>query len=344
MISYKKIIPRSLKFKILFLLFSGIILSVAISFYIDVNDSKRWLQEDSKKNLKIVSSAIYSILEYTMAKGELEEVPFALKNLTRNPMITDIQLLDRDMNPRFVSRRDGSVREKKVVMMAIRPRTVCKKCHGKTDPIGYLRIGFDISEYRKRLTEEIFRNLGVSLLLLMSIFVFVFICLEKGIFSRLKMINTAMKSFGSGNLRERVQLKGEDELGEMAKVFNEMAGNIYRINYRLFKVSEFSTFIYRKRTEEEVFYETVRFLKKIFSLNGVAIFLNEPAEERLITYMGELSGLIYNEPLVVDMKEVGTIKVSVSRDMTVDELSALSLIASAASAAVERIRQSRGTR
>jgi HAMP domain-containing protein len=362
--AFQKIFPRSLKLKILFLMFSGIILSVAISFYIEVYNSKKRLNNELENNLKIISSAIYSILEQTMAKqdlegvspvsgsyqnpcdiqtvsGSLKEVTSAFKRLTTNPLLTDVQLMDRDMRPRFASSRGGAVNENKVVTMAIRPRPVCKKCHGATDPIGYLRIGFDISDYRRKFTREMLINVGVSLMLLLSIFASVFICLEKGIFSRLKMINRAMKSFGSGNLREQVKIKGEDELGNMAEAFNEMARNIYRTNYRLVKVSEFSTFIYRKRTEEEVLNETIRFLKKTFNLNGAAIFLNDSDGERLVTYFGEITGLIYNETLVVEMKEIGTLKLAVTGDLTVDELSALSLIASAASVAIERIRQHR---
>jgi methyl-accepting chemotaxis protein len=330
--------PKSLRVKLLCILFLGIVATVSVSFWVQLENTKERIQEDEKKNMQLLSSVLYSILEQTMAKGKVDEVSRALDVIATSPTITGIEILDRDMTTRFSSENRKPTNRVSVFTMPIRPRPICKRCHGNADPIGYLRIGFDTTTYEKRFFKEVSINLGTSVAVLLTLTILVYICLQKGIFSRLQKINVAMQYFGRGNFRYRISVKGEDELSRMARAFNEMARNIYKINYRLYKVSEFSTLINKCMSEDEVFNKTVEFLKKFFDINGAAIILSEP-EDRVVASLGEIEGFLYIEPIFLKKKEIGSIKVAVSRDFTMEELSAIKIVTSSVSMALERVRQ-----
>ncbi len=328
--------PRSLRIKLLCILFLGMVATVSVSFWVQLENTKERIQEDEQKSMQLLSSVLYSILEQTMAKGKVDEVSNALSVIATSPSITGVEILDRDMTARFSAEDNRPASKISIFTMPVRPRPICRKCHGNADPIGYLRIGFDTTTYEKRFFREVSINLGTSVAVLLTLTILVYICLQKGVFSRLQKINVAMQYFGKGNLKYRITVKGEDEISRMARAFNEMARNIYKINYRLYKVSEFSTIINKCISEEEIFNSTVEFIRKYFDVNGVAVTLNEP-EERIVASRGETEGFLYIEPVLLKKKEIGSIKVAASRDFTMEELSAIKIVASSLSMALERV-------
>ncbi|NOY63844.1 MAG: HAMP domain-containing protein [Nitrospirae bacterium] len=336
--SFIRTYPKSLQVKLLCILFFGIVVTVAVFFWVQLENTKDRIQDDEKKNMQLLSSVLYSILEQTMAKGKIDEVSRALNVIAMSPSITEIEILDRDMNARFNSENKRSTDKTSLFTIPIRPRPVCRGCHGNPDPIGYLRIGFDTTTYEKRFYREVSITLGTSVAVLLTLTILVYICLQKGVFSRLQKINVAMQYFGRGNFRYRISVKGEDELSTMARVFNEMARNIYKINYRLYKVSEFPTIINRCLSEDDVYNKTIEFLMRFFEINGVAIILNEQ-EETVVASGGKTEGFLYIEPILIKEKEIGSIKISVSRDFTMEELSAIKIVTSSVSMALERIKQ-----
>ncbi len=328
--------PKSLRIRILCILFIGIIVTVSVSFFVQLENSKKRVQEDEIKSTTLLSSVLYSILEQTMAKGRVNEVSRALDGIAKNPLFTRIEILDRNMNPRFWATGLGKMEKERSLTIPVRSRQLCKKCHGNADPIGYLRIGFDTSIYDERFVKETMLNLGTSLAVLITLSIMVYICLEKGLFSRLQKINIAMQYFGRGNLKYRIKVDGEDELSKMAKAFNDMARNIYKINYRLFKVSEFSNTLSRCRSVEETLRQTVGFLIKYFDINGAKIMVRMDSKENEFSD-GVMKGIIYSEAIFCNDEEIGYIKVSASKDMTVEELSALKIVASSVSTTLERL-------
>ncbi len=336
MFSLNKRFPKSLRAKILCMLFMGIVATVSVSFWVELKNTKERIHEEEKKNMQLLTSVLYSILEQTMVKGNVEDVSRALDLIATSPSIVRIEILDRDMSPRFGSEQNRQTDRVRLFTIPVRPRPACKDCHGDADPIGYIRIGFDTTGYERRFYKELTITLGTSLAVLLTLTILVYICLQKGIFSPLQKINVAMHYFGRGNFRYRITAKGEDELSKMARAFNEMARNIYKINFRLYKVSEFSNIINRCTSEEEVYRKTVEFLNRYFDIKGVAIVLNEP-EERVVSSLGEIEGFLYIEPITLNKKEIGSIRLSASRDFTMEELSAIKIVASSLSMALERI-------
>jgi len=274
-----------------------------------------------------------------MAEGRVDEVSRALDGIAKNRLFTRIEILDRNLTPRFVAKGPGQSRKERTLIIPIRPRHVCIRCHGSIDPIGYLRIGFDTSIYDERFLKETMINLGTSFAILLSLTIMVYICLQKGVFSRLQKINIAMQYFGKGNLKYRIKVTGYDELSNVARTFNDMARNIYKLNFRLFKISEFPTMINRCKTHEQVLKKTVDFVNRFFDINGVEIMLKSTAENLSIS-SGLMEGIVYEEEICYENKQIGYIKIAVSRDMSVEELSAIKIIASSVSMAAERIERS----
>ncbi len=324
---------KGLRAKLLVVLFGGILLITSISFYVQFAILKRSIYEDEKRNTMVITSALYAILEQTMAKGRVDEVTRALQEIAGTPPVRSIQILGRDMDPTFEARGDRVTERETVLTIPIRSRTVCKRCHGGVDPIGYLRIGFDSTIYRERLYRETGITLGINFLMLLSLMIMVYVCLQKGIFSRLQKLNTAMQYFGRGNLRYRIAVKGDDELSRVARAFNEMARNIYKINFRLYKVSELSLLLNRSNSTDEIFRKTVDFIMRFFDVNGADIVYRDST----VASEGKMEGIEYSEPIVVEHAEAGFIRVSTSKDFTVEELSALRIVANSVSIAIQTL-------
>ncbi len=79
--------------------------------------------------------------------------------------------------------------------------------------------------------------------------------------------------------------------------------------------------------------KTVDFIMRFFDVNGADIVYRDST----VASEGKMEGIEYSEPIVVEHAEAGFIRVSTSKDFTVEELSALRIVANSVSIAIQTL-------
>ncbi len=329
---------QSLQCKVLSTLLLGVALGVASLLYVEITTSQREIREDIESTLRLTTSVIYSILEETMAKGRMEEVPLQLTHLISNPFITRVRLLDTNETPRFEAERP--VKDIKMiteVRKPITPKEVCKRCHGPVPLIGYLEVGFDMSRAQKRLRDEMVRHIGLYGAMMVVVFSFIYLTLRRGIFSRLDILSRAMERFGRGELEQKIEVKGRDELSRISEVFNTMASNISLLNRNLIRVAEFSVGISLVESEIEAIGKTLEFLTDVFKNASVRLVVDGRIYETT-GVKGIKRSSVLKRDLLVDRRVVGYLEINFSSTPAGYEEKITDLISSIVSTTLERIR------
>ncbi|NOY64920.1 MAG: HAMP domain-containing protein [Nitrospirae bacterium] len=337
----KSSILKSLRFKLFLILLFGITATVLLLLYIEVTTSEKELRKDLQENLTNIASTIYTILENTMAQGRKDEVVKNLRHLTDvSPVVKEIRLLDNKKSVKFETSKaiytPGNLKRLSYPIMA---RPVCHKCHGQKKLIGFLEVGFDITREKNRMTSMFKRYFISYWILLILITSYVFVTLEKGIFRRLDEVGDAMKAVARGDFQKRIPVKGNDEIARIAKIFNRMSQNIYEINNRLHMFSTFTFLVYQQKTEDYVLELTLDYLNNIFPVYHAEISIRRGEEEIVKKTPGNGNYKEnYEEAIVINNKNMGTIRLSGNMGLTENELSIFKLMAVAVSRAIERIR------
>jgi len=95
-------------------------------------------------------------------------------------------------------------------------------------------LGIDISATDVYLTEKGLFNRGLLVLFIGIVFsLFLGIILSRGISLPIKKLSEGTKAIAAGNLKYKVNLKGNDELSRLAQSFNNMAGSLYESRQKL---------------------------------------------------------------------------------------------------------------
>ena len=332
---------KSLRFKLFLILISGITLSVLFLLCMEVTYSGKELRADLREKLTGAAFIINTILENTMAQGRKDEVIRNLRHLTEvSPVIKEIRLLDSNKKVKFET---GKImyNQKNIerLFYPITARPICYKCHGQRHLIGFLEVGFDITKEKKRLSTKLKRYFVSYWTLLVILISFVFIILERGIFRRLDEVGKAMEAVAAGDFRKQLSTKKGDEIARIAQTFNRMSQNIYEINTRLQLFSTFTFLVSQQKTEDDVINLTVDYMKNIFPSHYTELAIRRAEKEIVKKTPGHNRGQTeYREPIVINNKETGNIRLFSDRELTDNELSILKLLTAVVSRAIERIR------
>ncbi|WP_168735557.1 cache domain-containing sensor histidine kinase [Cohnella fermenti] len=85
-----------------------------------------------------------------------------------------------------------------------------------------------MSELRQK--SEFLRDINVYLLIVLLSFAFVLsLCFSYIVIRPLKKLLRSLRRLGQGDLRTRIEIRGEDELGQIGRTFNDMVGNIEKL-------------------------------------------------------------------------------------------------------------------
>lgn len=108
-------------------------------------------------------------------------------------------------------------------------REPCQQCHGTTsaNPVnGVLIVDYSAQEIRQRATLGAAAVAASGAVVLLLTFGVLWFLLDRRMLLPIARIASAASAWGLGRLDHRIQWKGEDELGQLAAQFNDMAGQI----------------------------------------------------------------------------------------------------------------------
>ncbi len=148
-----------------------------------------------------------------------------------------------------------------------------------------------------------------------------------------------MNAVGRGDFRRQITVKGDDELSNIVRVFNDMSKNIYQINSRLRRFSEFTFFLFQQQTEDDILNLTLEYLEKIFLVDCAEIFLQRNNQDTVLRSSESCNGKnVYTKDLYINNVTIGTVKIYRTDALTEDEQSTFGLFATVVSRAIEKIR------
>ncbi|MCU0543107.1 MAG: PAS domain-containing protein [Oscillatoriaceae cyanobacterium Prado104] len=226
------------------------------SFEREVHLSYRRQEENGISNLKFSANQISGTLEYLYRRGDVEQVEIAISKLgsdrhirlallcdENNQVIvaTRYELRNRPIDqislPNYLPAEFSQVREimsgqvklaeNKDSTWAIYPVLLEAK-PGEIRPsrVGILLIEYDLlsvkqQAYADALKRSIETSIGLAVFCTI-----VWLFFEKTLMARAASLVAASNSFSKGELTDRAQLEGSDELAQIAVAFNQMADRI----------------------------------------------------------------------------------------------------------------------
>ncbi|MEG4800690.1 ATP-binding protein [Microcoleus sp. ARI1-B5] len=248
--------PFSLRLSIpLILLIFGSLFGL-FSFQREVDQSDRRQEEHGISNLKFSANQISGMLEYLYRRGDVEEVEIAISKLgsdrnirlallcdenNRIILATRYELRNRPIGeislPNYLPEEFSQVREKmsgevklaqnRESTWAIYPVLLGAK-PGEVRPsrVGILLVEYDIllvkqQAYADALQRSTETSIGLALFCAI-----VWLFFDQTLTGRAARLVAASNSFSQGNLGDRAQLGGSDELAQIAAAFNHMGDRI----------------------------------------------------------------------------------------------------------------------
>ncbi|OGU73248.1 MAG: hypothetical protein A2V93_03000 [Ignavibacteria bacterium RBG_16_34_14] len=125
--------------------------------------------------------------------------------------------------------------------------------------------------------------LGIAGVLLSLILTFIF---TDKIRKQLTQLSRAAEITKGGNFKNRISIKSKDEIGELAKAFNNMLDDLERNNKSKHEYSEFITLINQNPTLKEISEATLRKIIKTSNLLVGALYLVDKEEISLLSSYG----------------------------------------------------------
>jgi signal transduction histidine kinase/DNA-binding response OmpR family regulator len=124
---------------------------------------------------------------------------------------------------------------------------------------------------------------GIAGVLLSLILTFIF---TDKIRKQLSQLNHAAEITKGGNFKNRISIKSKDEIGELAKAFNNMLGDLERNHKSKQEYSEFITLINQNPTLKEISEAALRKIIKTCNLSVGALYLLENESLSLLSSYG----------------------------------------------------------
>ncbi len=255
-------IESSLNRKFNFAMASGLLAISILFLVVFIGMYRKQLEQDRAQAAAEVNHLLQSALENAMLKRDLDGLREIVKRLGKQTEIVKVMILNPQGYVRFASNTqdlgenlneaivsdqpfaaaDGSppqestqfiVNEQgKNVLRSVNPvrnKTPCNQCHGPVNknPInGVLFVDYAAepilkSAWDTALTLTVF---GVLVVLLAVFGGWLF--MRRYVLSPVDQLVQASRALSTGQLKTRVQLRGNDELAQLGKVFNEMAQSL----------------------------------------------------------------------------------------------------------------------
>ena len=230
----EKIRPIGLKLTVLFVL--GIIVSYGLLTYLIVKRETSIAIENYTRYAELTATTVKAVLSESMLAGNPAETSKYLKKLAREGLLS-VNVFDPDGNGVFNGKRHLEIPNEVLMrftpisrmmennirfFMSLRNEKQCMKCH-KSGPVrGVVVVDIPLEQVKSDVAETEKRLILYGLLVIGLGIAGSVIIINRMVTRPIKAIGGAIKSYmGDGGLRE-INLKGNDELTEVAEAFDKL--------------------------------------------------------------------------------------------------------------------------
>ncbi|MEB3340443.1 ATP-binding protein [Okeania sp.] len=258
--------PFSWRFSIpAILLISGTIL-VGINIQQETSNSFQRVEENVSGNARFAGEQISGMLEYLYRRGNIEQAEISISKMqtdvnlslailynreNRVLLATQYQLRNRPLQETPAAKNETAftqvrenlsgeviLSEDKQKIWAIYPVPLQRK-PGELRPskVGILWLYYDISRLKQRAFSDALSRSLTSTISLGGFCILLWLFFEKTLTTRAEKIVAISQKIGQGELNQRVNIQGSDELANIASGFNKMA-NWIQTNTEKLQASE----------------------------------------------------------------------------------------------------------
>lgn len=311
--------------KFLFLVLGTLVLFLGIMSYAMVQREAALLERKAEEKQHILAFTVYSDLKDSMMEGKPRSTLKLMDSLRGEYGLVRLETLRNDGRPAFgipgsrlnlpqleqvfASGREISFSEEGVlpahtILFPLKNEQECRTCHAKQPPIlGVLLITLSRQDTVNEI-EASTRRLSLSLLaLILLIGGLLYFMIRKVVLRPLEILHQGADRIGRGDLAHRIALKTNDEIQDLARSFNIMAGYLEESYSGLEKLIKDRT--HEVEDKAKKLYSFSRDMATISRLSTKVFNAEQSLDEMLDRFMLAVGqGLGYNRSLLclVDRK------------------------------------------
>ncbi len=230
---------------------AGLVLSSLVFLILYIGLYRNELASERARAAEQVNTLLRTSLENAMLKRDLDGLRYIVDQLSLQPGIASVfitnptgeirfasapSLLGSHQPPasadaapvtRFLNGRPGRDILRAVTPVANRP--ACKECHGaaETHPInGILYVDYDAAPIRNQARATTLLLMGSGAIIVLLNIGGGWWFLQRYVIKPVSRLTTASRALAGGDLAVRTQISGNDELAELSRTFNGMAGQL----------------------------------------------------------------------------------------------------------------------
>jgi methyl-accepting chemotaxis protein len=225
-------------------------LSIYLVIFFVNNDAKTYQRVEEENNQ--LSSLLTQSVVMAMAAGADDTTPF-VENLEKFEKIKDVRiipthLINVNKNTLFDQHEKEVYNSKKEAIFyedfedeevlrsikLIKADQSCIECHDveKEDILAVVSIRQSLESTKSELASQKFDAIWIGGLAALLTFAMVYFFVNRRLGIPIKKLSTITREISEGNYKKRIDYTSKDELGQLAKSFNDMAEDIqYKLQY-----------------------------------------------------------------------------------------------------------------
>ncbi len=257
-------ITSSLTRKFGFALAAGLIIASAAFLALFISIYETQLEEERSQASLQVNQLLQASLENAMLKRDLAGLREIVRRLGEQDGIRSVMIINRDDEIRFASQEQsfghrfaratddactachvaGAAATEATAFMTneqghevlrsvnpVRNKAPCTGCHGSVEdnPVnGVLFVDYDGAAIRERATTSALILSGTGGIVIFGLVIGAWSLMRSFVLRPVGRLAHASRALSTGDLNARVEVRGRDELADLAGTFNDMAKNLQR--------------------------------------------------------------------------------------------------------------------
>lgn len=231
---------KSLEFKMLAIVTAILLIGPVVAGFVAVYMQKATLYSTAESSSETTAAIILKDIESTMLEGNADITKELIENLKRIRGIYEITVFNYEGREAFkndtaaqgsavikelgagkdrILKRDGS---RLAVYVPLKNHESCQRCHGLGKPLlGAIKVSVSIEKDYDRAMRMITVVIGGIVAASLCFSFFIWIMLRKMVVTPIKSMEAVAARISEGDLSFNVDIKSEDEIGRLYRIFKE---------------------------------------------------------------------------------------------------------------------------